>query len=633
MEDKHILNKNLDMLRDLGWDITKMKELADVNFKVKLTESKEAVPALLLEREGQQFYIHSKYKPLEEAKRLTKDITAATKNIVVFGIGLGYHIREILDTVSADAKILVVLPDYSLFQELICLWDYTEIISDKRVCLHAFKDKATTKSIIDSYLDWKRMNSIEFLYISNYKNIFPAELEDTIQALRETISINHINENTKVRFSNDWQVNYFENMPYIFKSTPLTYFLDEFKNIPAIIVSAGPSLNKNVHLLAELKNKALILSTDSALKVLLKNNIKPHLVFTIDGGVLTYEKFSGIECSDIPMVFQNLSNEKIIKGHQGKKIFFTKGDELTKLFEEKNMNTIMPVGGSVATAAFSMACYVGADPVVFIGQDLAFTEERTHAVGTMYDEETFQRHHDKLVGKTQKQYVMVKGNYEEKVKTDPVYRSYLIWFQDVIKTQMGMRHFINATEGGAYIEGTEVMTLGAVKDQYCITEHSIEKKIQEILEKELPFSKEELEGILLKHTAAGEELANIKKKAQLAVKYLCELEEIYKDNKLHSKKIKQLLSKLNTLDRYIKKQEESTSFIELILQRKIVEADFSLFRAERPDETEQEMGLRIIKGNSLLYNGIIGCIDMVDELFEEYLNKMREFLGGVVSGY
>ena len=50
-----------------------------------------------------------------------------------------------------------------------------------------------------------------------------------------------------------------------------------------ILVSAGPSLNKNIMELKKAKNKAFIVATDTAVKPLLKAGIEPDLMVMVDG--------------------------------------------------------------------------------------------------------------------------------------------------------------------------------------------------------------------------------------------------------------------------------------------------------------------------------------------------------------
>ena len=42
------------------------------------------------------------------------------------------------------------------------------------------------------------------------------------------------------------------------------------------------------------------------------------------------------------------------------------------------------VGGSVSTVAYSIAEQFGCDPIIFVGQDLAYTGGKTHATGTPF---------------------------------------------------------------------------------------------------------------------------------------------------------------------------------------------------------------------------------------------------------
>jgi len=48
------------------------------------------------------------------------------------------------------------------------------------------------------------------------------------------------------------------------------------------IVSAGPSLRKNMHLLREAKDKAIIIATQTMLRPLIDMGIEPHYVTSLD---------------------------------------------------------------------------------------------------------------------------------------------------------------------------------------------------------------------------------------------------------------------------------------------------------------------------------------------------------------
>src|SRR5579872_6464092 len=78
----------------------------------------------------------------------------------------------------------------------------------------------------------------------------------------------------------------------------------QFKNIPAVIVGAGPSLEKNGHILASLENKALIFAGGSALNAL---DIEPHFAASIDQEAPT-RQFQTHPFSNAPFFFQSRMN-------------------------------------------------------------------------------------------------------------------------------------------------------------------------------------------------------------------------------------------------------------------------------------------------------------------------------------
>ena len=54
------------------------------------------------------------------------------------------------------------------------------------------------------------------------------------------------------------------------------------KNVPAIIVAAGPSLDKNIDQLKKAEGKSFIIATDTAVKFLIAHDINYDAIITID---------------------------------------------------------------------------------------------------------------------------------------------------------------------------------------------------------------------------------------------------------------------------------------------------------------------------------------------------------------
>ena len=57
---------------------------------------------------------------------------------------------------------------------------------------------------------------------------------------------------------------------------------DKFRGVPAICVSAGPSLDEAIGELKQINHHALIIACDSAVNALVNSGITPHVVVTVD---------------------------------------------------------------------------------------------------------------------------------------------------------------------------------------------------------------------------------------------------------------------------------------------------------------------------------------------------------------
>ncbi|HQK26282.1 MAG TPA: DUF115 domain-containing protein, partial [Synergistaceae bacterium] len=88
------------------------------------------------------------------------------------------------------------------------------------------------------------------------------------------------------------------NIPGMLESHDITDLIDAFKDYPAIIVGAGPSLDKNYKLLHEVRDKAVIISSDTALRKLLADDIHPHIVVSLERGLIIYQK----HFADLPKI-------------------------------------------------------------------------------------------------------------------------------------------------------------------------------------------------------------------------------------------------------------------------------------------------------------------------------------------
>ena len=168
----------------------------------------------------------------------------------------------------------------------------------------------------------------------------------------------------------------------------------------------------------------------------------------------------------------------VLEYHQGKKFFYNQ----SYYFAENILQHCdtrygsVDTGGSVATNAFSLLYKVGIETVILVGQDLAFTGNRTHADGT------FQEKMEEIAPNVSG-YDMVEGNYEKKVPIRTDFHVFLDWYVETIRRYKDYDpqfRVINATEGGAKIKGTELMSLKEAIEQECTQEIDIQACIESL---------------------------------------------------------------------------------------------------------------------------------------------------------
>ena len=124
------------------------------------------------------------------------------------------------------------------------------------------------------------------------------------------------------------------------------------RDMPAIVVAAGPSLNKNIDELKRAKGKAFIIAVDTAIKPLLKKGIIPDM-FAIVDGKKPIELVQNEEVKKIPLLTSISASHDVLEYHTGMKFFYNEGDIYINSMFFMNGKILEPLacGGSVATAA------------------------------------------------------------------------------------------------------------------------------------------------------------------------------------------------------------------------------------------------------------------------------------------
>lgn len=258
-----------------------------------------------------------------------------------------------------------------------------------------------------------------------------------------------------------------ENLPYMFDSIDPANIKGRNRDKPAFIISAGPSLNKNINLLKKVKSKGLIIAVDTIVERLLMEGIVPDFVCTVERIDKVYEYFYKDKTipKEVTLVAPPVIDSRILKEFKGKFMLpLREGvSEYTwfgKLLEASEAQYIF-MGLSCAHVAFGLAQHMECSPIVLVGQDLAYgnDNDQTHASGTSYDSVEIDKKKNSFLDDT------TEGYFGGSVKSTHMWLAFKNWFEKQINQDN--LFVINATEGGAKINYTVQMPLENVISEYC----------------------------------------------------------------------------------------------------------------------------------------------------------------------
>ncbi|PLX18764.1 MAG: hypothetical protein C0601_03830, partial [Candidatus Muiribacterium halophilum] len=468
-----IKQKNLTAFRNFDPDsfIIMNAELVKDNTKCELLEARSGDYSLKVIQDDKELLINSMRDPKQEAKRFVQKIEKQSGNfIVIYGLGLGYHVLEAFDQIimkKENAKLIVIEPSSKIFLKAIEINDFSKLFENKNVQFSIGRNTDLIRDKIGLLFKMYENDSIKVFEFNVYRRLFPKFIDEVDKTLKNVLSVGVSNYTTVINYIDEWHGNILENLEHIIKSPGVADYQSSFKDKPAVIVSAGPSLDKNGHLLKKLKGKALIIAVDTAVKPLLSIGVEPDIVVCVDSQYANYRHLEGVKLDNAFALLSPIVYPEVPKMFDGRSIFFNFFFQLSFWIEEHmKANGILVTGGSVATVAFDFARKIGADPIVMVGQDFAFSYNYNHAVETYWDKNFFenlskagilQNEHRQQIVESGKTIIEADDIYGRKVKTYRVLDDYCKWMEYECGQTTGT--MINATEGGILKQNVKNMTL------------------------------------------------------------------------------------------------------------------------------------------------------------------------------
>lgn len=503
-------------------------ELVDhkCNDKFKLIKNKKQDYNILIDNKT---YINSKYDPKREANSFINSFELKDEDtILIFGLGLGYYL-DILKSRYSEKKIIIVEPEMDIFIKALEIRNFTEYFKDENIVFIINKDKYSIRNIIEHYVENSKVRNIHFTQLPSYSKLYKTYIADVHYQLKNFVKTYKANIYTEIISSNRWVYNNIRNMEFIKKYNSVDKIKDELEGVPIVIVSAGPSLDKNMHLLNGLKRKALIVAVGSSVNILEKNNIVPHIIMGIDGNLPESLIFKNVKTDRPLMIYSSTIHYESLLHYRGKKMYITLKDNtfINDILKKLDINTNKFItGGSVANLALDFAVWMNSSSIVLLGQDLCYTEDKLYAEGAI--------HQTKM--KNKNNYVKLTDIYGEDVYTGDIFLNYKNWFEDYVNVFNVKKDIYNCTEGGLNIEGIPNKRFEEIIESKMLKEYDIENTLISLAIEEVDIDIDKYEKIREYYYKDVKESIKISKQR---LKLLDELQEDIEFNKEFDKLIKQ----------------------------------------------------------------------------------------------
>ncbi|ATP39072.1 hypothetical protein CSE16_02990 [Solibacillus sp. R5-41] len=538
------------------------------------------------------FLLHSKYNPIQESTRIIEKEFEPNVVHVLFGYGLGYIAETLSRKINDPSKLIIIDPIYSLLQEskeglnVISQFDMFEFEATIEIALKGFNKK------------------VKVICSPNYDKILPKEFSELLKVIKDVQMSNVVNENTLRIFADSWQENYIHNLLNLYRNNSLSKLQKKY-SCPVVVASGGPSLTKQLPYLKKMQDHVIIIAAGSTINSLLNNKIEPDYIVTVDGSIANYNHFKGIKNIKSKLIYAMTSHYKIQEDFVNEKYAFvdfwnTDCKEHIKGIFSIELPLIMG-GGSVANFAFSIATYLSTGPIAMIGQDLAYTDNKSHAESNKYFREI-----DKNFS-NERELFEVPGYNGDKVLTDYVFLSMKKSFEALNKQSNHEAEIYNCTEGGAEIEGMDQLPFGNFCEKYVDDQSQVIKDVENSHSNMdfLNFIK-----IMDDHINSYNDLI---KELKLALKIL-------NQNKSNISFEMKTLNKLNKIDEILK-----VKFEQISLSYITNPITLDVLRNYEPplNESSRDTYKRVYNQNKELYSRLLEAIEKTKKYTLDVIEKAR----------
>ncbi len=467
--DTH-LEQNLAAMRHRAPGLADAVEAAPPIPGVELFESASGhVNARVPGPNGELLPLHCPHDPVKQAARNFDSVPVEeVHGRLMLGFGLGYHVEAFLAVSSPHNAVVIIEPDVRVLRLACELRDLRALFEDVRVkWIFGRRDQREIYRLLIGMESLLLPLKLRVFAAAELLALEPDFYYGAAQAAADFVKSGYISLTGRFELTEKVWRNQMCNLPRYVSRPTLAELRPFCVGRPGVVVAAGPSLHKNLEVLKQTRNRAVVVVCDITLKPLLAAGVTPDFAAMVDFQQQTEKFFETLPAGTTTrLIAIGGAWPGSLEKYPGP-LCFTGDKGLDALLLEMKR----PMGGYQSAAhvggfAFDIARFLGLDPIALVGLDLAFPGHITHLPGTPTHEEwqcergrfftVEMREYEHFIRRRQR-LVEVKDVNGNDVWTERSMQHYLRELESAI--QVTPARVVDCTEGGAAKAGVEVMTL------------------------------------------------------------------------------------------------------------------------------------------------------------------------------
>lgn len=459
---------------------------------------------LFHQRDGNAFAYHDQAGALKESERFFESLQLrkGLKTIFHYGLGAGYDFQAARQWLEEDPERLMIVleDDFGLIKKVFEMPLAVEMLSHSQVLLVPIESNFESGKIgYPAGFEMLLHIGIRDTYLITISEAYEKHRSDFSKLLKQSLHLRIQDLVWLFAFSSSDRIkeliaNLSSNLlslPEMLRGQDL---FRQFEGVPTLICAAGPSIKDQLLLIKQLKNRALLFGAGTGMNVLNSCGILPHFGCGIDPNRTSESRMLMNTAFSVPY-FQTVHfNALAADLLHANKLFF-RGPEsygavkwmLSKLeIEDQQVHFNV----STTCACMSLAEHLKCDPIVFLGLDLSYTEQKRYPEG-IAAHPTDKKTETQFIEEIPKSRVIPAVNSKGKrifTRSD--------WINEgAYYTLYAKQHpelkLINGTVEGLVIRGAEEISLEEIKKRYLTRSYDLDNwvHVNVVLARFLPVTR------------------------------------------------------------------------------------------------------------------------------------------------